>query len=246
MDLNSFTPMLYGLLTNGAFWVFGIFFILVMLIVFLKLRQRRKFKIQTLIVTMLGNGKAGFTLTKSGWFKRSRKLKNLLEFGSETELVTKNWATIYGSTPEDYHDFNYKRLLLVTPSIDDPDVLIPVSKVFYDQHAKEMLLDFPPIEIREAAVDNYKKTVAEMKDFKEQIIQYIIVGMFFIVAFLTILFITQYGKHTVTAAKELSEEGIQANTQIAGQLGQIADKLKNLDNKPEPVSPNPYTPTPAP
>ena len=45
-----------------------------------------------------------------------------------------------------------------------------------------------------------------MKDPNEKIMQYIIVGLFFIVAFLTILFITQDGKHAVDKASEMTAE----------------------------------------
>jgi hypothetical protein len=245
MDFDFILPFLYSLLTNGFFWVVSIVFILILSIVILKVKQKRKFKIPVLILTPLGNNKFGITETKAGWFKRHRKLKNLIELGQEDELVTKNWSVISGSTPADYHEFNHKRCLIVTPSLDDPDILFPISQIEYTDFTKGLLLDFPPIEIREAAVDGYKKTVVEMKDFKEQLVQYVLVGLFFIIVFLCIIFITQYGKHMANISVEAQRDSIQTNGIIAERLERISNSLGNLANKPAiETNVNPYNPAP--
>jgi large-conductance mechanosensitive channel len=248
VNLGAITPVLYSLATSGVFWVIAIVFMLILGVVLLKVKQKRKIKIPTLIYTRLGNGKIGIKQTKSGWLKRNRKMFNLIETGSNEELVTRNYQVINGATPEDYHEFNGYRTLIVTPSIDDPDILFPISKFDYSENTKEILMDFPPIEIREAAVDNYKKTVVEMKNPMDQVIQYVIVGLFFIVAFLVILFITQYGKHMVDKSTEqqkeansFTKEAIASNQAIAKELSNLVDKING-----EPINrvPEPYTAAP--
>jgi hypothetical protein len=199
-DFSFVTTYMFQMLGSATFWVILIAGGFFALIIGLKMHKNKRMKISVLKIVPIGNKKIGLIETKAGFFRKEKKLFGLWESGGEAELVTKQGEVIYGSTPEDYHDYNGKRTLIVTPNPDKPDELFPVQDFYMSKSAQQMLMDLPPLEIREAAIDGYNKATKEMKDFKEQIIQWIMIGMFFIVAFLTILFITQYGKHMVDTA----------------------------------------------
>jgi hypothetical protein len=84
-----------------------------------------------------------------------------------------------------------------------------------------------------------------MKDFKEQLVQYVLVGLFFIIVFLCIIFITQYGKHMANISVEAQRDSIQTNGIIAERLERISNSLGNLANKPAiETNVNPYNPAP--
>lgn len=208
------TDVVWNMVGSVFFWVFLIIGIFIAIIIGLWWKRKKRFKIPVVIFTEIGNGKFAMNEDKAGWFAKDKIFFGLWEKGSDEELMTKQGEVIYGSTPEDYHEFNFIRTLFVTPSLDDPRILFPISKAHLSNDAKQLLMDLPSLEIREAAVDAFKKTAKEMKDMREQIVQWILVGLFFIVAFLVILFITQYGKHMVDKASDVL-------TQVGNQLIEI-------------------------
>lgn len=223
--LGGMGGMFFTIASTSIFWVIILILFAGVLIFALVMRKRRKFKIPVLKYIDLGNGKAGFVSTKAGIFKRGKRFFGLFEYGDESEMITKNKEIIYGFTSSDFHEMNYKNTIFVMASPDDPKTLFPISRVRVGLQSQALLLDVAPIELREAAADAFKKSAKELRDKTEQIVQWVLAGLFFLVAFLVILFITQYGKHMVDAAQATNKETLQALLKMGELLAQNANSV---------------------
>jgi len=224
-ELSFIYDVVYGMVTSGFFWGAIIIGGLIAMLFGLNVKKKRRMDIHIIKVVNLGNDKVAFQETKGGFFRKNRMLFGLWETGGDYQLITKDDDVVYGSEASDYHEFNKKKCLFVTPNPDDLKMLFPLRKFNLSEKTKEILTEIAPIEVRESAVDCYKQTTKEMKDWREQIVQWVLIGLFFIVAFLVIMFITQYGKHIMDKASEMNAQSIEGNRQIADKLVEAMNKI---------------------
>lgn len=227
-DYSWITNTAMSMLTSGAFWAIVILGGASLGMGVLYFMKRRKFKTLTFVATELGNGKMGFTQTLSGYFSKNRRFGILWEGKGQDECITKDFQVIYGLQPEDYHEFNFQRCIFVTPSIDDPQILVPINKMFINEKKKDMLFDMPSLEIREAAIDAFQKTTKEMKDWREQVIQYVVIGLIVIMAFLVILFVTNYASHNIDKS---TEAVTSVGSNLRAGMENLSSAVGTLTNK---------------
>jgi len=133
-----------------GFFIFGLW-----------IARERKFSIPLIEVIGLGQGKIAIQRSKAGWIKKERVLFGLLETGGGTICICKDGKRrIHNVSSEDYHEIDGKRGLIVKRKDDDPDVLVPISRV--EVKNLSLMLEIAPADYRDAAIEilNEKKKEA--------------------------------------------------------------------------------------
>lgn len=232
-DFSFVTDYILQFATSSLFWIIILIGGCLAGLGALKLRKKRKMNKLIGVLTYLGSGKIAIDIKKGGYFSRQRVLKGLIERGKEEEYITQDNEVIFGAVPSDYHMYNGERILLVTPNPDDPNQLLPISKIKLSEDSRKLLLQIAPVEVREMAVDSYKKSVDEMKSFTDKVVQWLIIGGFLVVALVVILFITQYAKHTIDSSASVMSQAGDTLKQVASKLAEATNSIStNPSNAP--------------
>lgn len=117
-------------------------------------RRKKKFNIEVIALTPLSDNKVDISRLKAGWFRKKRGFFNLIEFGGGYEMITNDNRTISNVSSEDFHfTENGGKCLIVMRRPDDPEILIPISRIKVDEEAKTAFSSIPPADFRDVAVN---------------------------------------------------------------------------------------------
>jgi len=206
---------LFGINFGGIFgsimgWASSLFFwaligigLFVFIIGFLWIKKQRKFKFPCLEVIGLGEGKVMTSLTKCGWFRSQRKFFGLWEYGGEEELIVKDGRKIQCASSVDYHTINGKRGIIAKRKDDDPEILVPLSKVKIEN--LKLIGEIAPADYRDAAVNIIEKYEKETMTWWQQNAPIIVLAGVIIFALIALIIIFNFAKGESSAWREFAE-----------------------------------------
>ena len=211
-----------GWMTTGIFWVAFLIVLLIAVWGGLALRKKRKFNKPVLELFDVGqihwkkNPNTGemevdwdesagifeFELTRGGWFKKKFTFFGLWDYGSESIFRLKDMTPVYDVSHNDYRRVNGQLGLVVVRVPNDPKFVVPISKFHLSFPSKIAMAEIAPVDLRNAATEATESVDSEMRAKWEKIMPYLAAGIILIVALLSIMFITQYGKHMVDKSSD--------------------------------------------
>lgn len=211
------TNIFVGWMTSGIFWT--AFFIVAVIAVFggLLLRKKRKMNKPVLQLYDVGNisyfrdgtvdwnksaGIFEFDIVRGGWFKSKFTLFGLWDYGDEDLFRLKDMTPVYDVSHNDYRRINGKLGLVVVRNPNDPKFAIPISKFYLSKESRTAMAEIAPVDLRNVAVSAIEAVDTEMRAKWEKIMPYVFAGLILIGLVISIMFITQYGKHMVDKASE--------------------------------------------
>ena len=201
-----FSSMLTWAIVALAFFV-GAFLML-------KFKQSRKFKLPVLEITGLGQGKVSVNLSKAGWFKKNRRFFGLIEVGGEQIMLTnKGKRRIYNISSTDYHEFNNKRCVICKRKDDDPEVLVPLSKV--EVTNLKLVTSIAPADYRDTAIQLMEEKRKETMSWLDKNAPLLIAMGVFVFGLIALVIIFNFAKGESSAWREMALQMKNAGTIIA-------------------------------
>ncbi len=192
--------MLMGWITQPLIWMIIIFLFLGLTVGLLFFRKKKLLKYTVIEVVDHGSGKFSLNTLKAGYFGKNVQLKGLWWSGEEV-LRTGTGEIIANFSTEDYQEINGKRGIVCIRDPNNQDVLVPISAAQIKN--KELLLEIAPRSYREAAIDIYRQTTKETKDWKDKLVQFGGWALVVIFSLISIIIITKMVQHGQAEAKDL-------------------------------------------
>jgi len=209
MDFNfgSLGATFFGWGTSLLFWSLLILALAIVFIIALYIRNKMRFTFPCLETVSLGQGKISVYISKAGWFKKNRYFFGLLERGGEQELICEdNKRKIFNVSSEDYHEINGKRGVIVKRKDDDPEILVPISKV--EVANMGLLFKIAPADYRDAAVDILEKKRLETMDWLQRNSPMLIAVGVFIFGLISLIIIFNFAQGESSAWRDFAEHAI--------------------------------------
>ena len=187
---------------SSLFWigliVLGIFIGFVGILIW---NKRKKYIFPVVEITGLGKGKVSLDYSKAGWFKKKKVFFGLIEKGGEEELICKRGnRKIYYVSSQDYHDINGKRGIICKRKDDDPEILVPLSKV--EIKNPEVIAEIAPADFRDVAVQILDEKKKESLTWWEQNAPLVITLGILGFALIALIIIFQFAKGESSAWRE--------------------------------------------
>jgi len=197
-NLGMMGGVFLGWASSLVFWALLILFLFSLFILFLIIKRKLKFVYPCLEIISLGQGKISVNVSKAGWFKKNKNFFNLIETGGEQELICKNGnRKIFCASSVDYHEINGKRGIICKRKDDDPEVLVPISKVNIEN--LDLLLRIAPADYRDAAEDILEKKKQEVLTWVEKNLPLIISLTVFIFGLVALIIVFNFAKQESSA-----------------------------------------------
>lgn len=212
-----------GLITswilNPLIWLVIIFVFVGFIWGFLLIRKKRKLIYECLELVNHGSEKFSFNLMKCGWFGKKKFLKGIWDYGEE-QMETKDKDIIYDFSTEDFQEINGKRGVICFRDPINQNILVPINKckVIND----ELLAEIAPANFRDVALGIIQDVDRETADWKEKLIQWIILGGIIIFALVAIIVITQMVKN---GQKEAANLIVQAGETCLKNAKEVCQNL---------------------
>ena len=143
-----------------------------------------------------------FEVSKGGWFKKKFTFFGLWDYGNESLFRLSDMTPVYDVSHNDYRRINGKTGLVVIRVPNDTKFVVPISKFAISYPSKIAMAEIAPVDLRNSAVEAVEAVDMEMRAKWEKIMPYIAGGLILIGVVLSVMFITQYGKHMVDKASE--------------------------------------------
>jgi len=221
LDLGGIGGLLQSWIINPLLWLVIIFVFVGATWGFLLIRRKRKLIYECLEIVNHGSRKFSFNLLKCGWFGKKKFLRNLWDSGEE-QMETKDGEIVYDFSTEDFQEINGKRGVICFRDPINQNILVPIGKCTVVN--EELLAEIAPANFRDVAMDIIKDASKETSDWKERIIQYLIIGGVIIFALVSIIVIAQMVKKGQTEAADLI---IQAGETCLKNAKDICSQIAN-------------------
>lgn len=192
VQVAGIVSFLLTVVVNPLIWLLIIVFVIGITFIFLKIRKRRKLYYPTIEVVDLGNGKTSLNNIKSGWFGEKSYFFNLWDTGREV-MKTQDMDIVEDFSTEDFQEVNGVRGLIVYRDPTNRGIVVPISKLSIRN--KELVSEIAPASFRDVAVDIIKDAEAETRDWKQQLIAWVMLGGIVIFALISIIIIVQMVKN---------------------------------------------------
>jgi len=183
VDISSIQQMIMTWFKSGIFWILiAIILFVLVFFIYASMHRKSKLKYNCLELVSFGNGKVGINLSKAGVFK-TKTFLGLIDYGFETVTKTKDGRVIEGATTKHLHDIFGKKGFLVLRKKDDPKILVPLSKVNFEN--LELLMEIAPVDMRNASIRIVKEAEKETEGWIDKYLPYILLGgiiVFFIIS----------------------------------------------------------------
>lgn len=214
MDIQQ---TLFGLFGNSLFWLIFVLGAVFLVFLVMIVRRNRKFVIPIIEQVPLGAGKIGFVTSfrpfirrkplKAGWFGTVRYLMNLIDSGSDRELILNDGRKILKGSSLYFHEWNGERCILVVRKPDDPRILVPIQKAGVLN--MELLEKIAPLSYREASRDIIEENTKESRRDWMKVVEYIALGLIAIILFVSIVVIVQYNKSATADVRAMYEKALE-------------------------------------
>ena len=185
VGFSAISGQLMGWLSSGIFWLVITIILTVGIIVLLIFSKRRRLKWNALEFLNYGNGKVGINKLRCGIFKKKNAVFGLWDYGTENTIKCADGRIILEGTTGDLHDIMGKKGFLLRRKDDDPKILVPISKVKWENEAP--LFQIAPADFRDASVNIVDTASKETQNWADKYLPYIMLGgmvIFFIVGFI--------------------------------------------------------------
>lgn len=179
--------MFGGWLTSGLFWLVMGILLTAGIFILLAVNKRRRLRWNVLEFLSYGNGKVGINNLRAGIFKKKTTIFGLWDFGNENVIKCNDGRIILEATTDDLMDVQGKKGFLVRRKDDDPKILVPISKVRWDEKGNKALFEIAPADFRDASVNIVDTATKETQTWADKYLPYIMLGgmvIFFIVGFI--------------------------------------------------------------
>jgi uncharacterized protein YejL (UPF0352 family) len=201
-DTSGITSTAMGWLQTGLFWLIFVGIILFGLILYVKIKKRRKLRYPLIEVIDLGGGKMGMYVKNKGcgWFNIHSILFGLIENGEE---VMKSWdgRRIFCASSVDFQEINGKRGLVVKRKDDDPKILVPLTKMEISN--LHLISEIAPSDFRDASTQLIDEAKNEMKNVLMQYLVPIAIAVFVVGMIITMVILQQTFNHATDKAAEI-------------------------------------------
>jgi hypothetical protein len=212
-DLGGMGEGMMGLLTSTLTWAIALVVFMVVILIGAKIKQSRKFRYPCLEVIGLGQGKVSLTITKAGWFKKKRSFFGLVEMSGEQEMICKDGKRkIHNISSTDYHEMNGRRAVICKRKDDDPDVLVPLSKV--EIKNLDLLASIAPADFRDAGIQIIEEKQRETMSWMEKNGALVIAMGIFIFGLIALVIVFNFAKGESTAWRDFAMASRNAGTII--------------------------------
>jgi len=158
-----------------------------------------------------------YTAKGGGWFKNRFTLFGLWDYGNEKMFRLADGTPVYDISHNDYRRFNGKECLVIVRNPNDPKFVVPISKFYLSQNAKDVMLEIAPVDLRNAAGNALEQIDLEMQKKWEKWAPLLTVGLVALVLIFGVMLITQYGKQNIE--------------QTTALLKYVADKIAPLGSQ---------------
>lgn len=200
-DGIGMTGIVMKWVSSGIFWLIISVVLTVSVVILLYVNKRTKLKYNCLEVVSYGNGKIGMNKLTAGMFKKKSTLFGLIDTGKEQFFKTNTGKIIQDASTNDLHDIFGKKGFIVRRKDDDPNVLVPVPNVFWNN--EKFIFEIAPADFRDTSIDIINSATKETQGFMEKYLPYIMIGgivIFFIISF---ILASQFFNRTVDKAGEI-------------------------------------------
>lgn len=219
VDYSTITSVVLQWVVNPLIWLIIIGIIVLGSFGVLYIRRKRRLMFPTLEILEFKDGHFGINKIKSGWFGKKAFLFNLLDFG-EKVLKTSDNVEIKDFSTEDYTEINGARGVICYRNPTRQNFLVPITKLGIEN--KELIAQIAPADYTNTAIDIIKESERETKDWKEQLVTWVAVGVVIIFALVSIIVITQMVKN---GQKEASELIVKAGTVCSDNCKTICSEI---------------------
>lgn len=212
-DLGGIGVGMLGILSKTVTWAIGLVVFMGVVLIGAKVKQARKFRYPCLEMIGLGQGKVSITLSKAGWFKKNRKFFGLVEMSGEQELICKDGKRkIHNISSTDYHEFNGRRCIICKRKDDDPDILVPLSKV--EVVNLDLLASIAPADYRDAGIQIMEEKRRETMSWMEKNGALVIALGVFMFGIIALVIVFNFAKGESSAWREYAIAAKTAGTVI--------------------------------
>ncbi|MCK4500827.1 hypothetical protein KAU11_10030 [Candidatus Babeliales bacterium] len=212
-DLGGIGAGALGMLSSTLTWAIGLIIFILIVIAGAKIKQMKKFRYPVLEIIGLGQGKVSIQMTKGGWFKKNRSFFGLIEGSGEEELITKQGKRkIHNISSTDYHELNGRRCIIAKRKDDDPEVLVPLSKV--EVKNLSLLASIAPADYRDAGIQILEAKKRETMSWMEKNSPMLIAMGVFIFGLIALIIVFNFAKGESAAWRTFAESSKTAGTII--------------------------------
>lgn len=231
-SLGSIGGMLTSWLLNPLIWLTIIFIMVGFTWGLLAIRRKRKLIYPLLELVDHGNNKFSFNILKCGWFGKKKFLRGLWDSGEE-QMESQDKDIIYEFSTEDFQEINGKRGVIAFRDPVNQNILVPITRtdvIAFENGKKidgrKLLAEIAPANFRDVATEIIKDADRETSDWKEKLIQWIVLGGIIIFALVSIIVITQMVKNGQDKAAALIVQAGETCLKNAKEVcGQIASAV---------------------
>lgn len=203
-----------GILANILMFVVVGIIIGSFLFIIIFVKKTKKLKFPVLEIIKLKHGRIAINKTKAGWFKRQQKFFGLIEKGEEL-MMTEDKRIIADVSAEDFEEINGKRGLVVRRKDDDPKILLPISRIQFQN--ENLLMEIAPADFRDTAIRLLEQEADNLKTgFEKKLPQIINIGLV-VITMIVLMFLIQQSSQALqqTADKCLAYQQACKTTQTA-------------------------------
>jgi hypothetical protein len=191
--------------------------------------KKRSLKFTAYEVINLGDGKVHLEKSKAGWMGQKTFIGNLIHVGKTKIMKMKDGRRVRDFSTEDYHQGKKGKIIIVTSDPLDRKTVIPLTKIKVE--GDEAFSFMPPIDFRDAVLDNIKQTERELKGFGEGLIQIAVIGFIIIAGLLVIYFNIRFSQQSIAEANDL----VKSNSNLCKDA--IVQGIKVALSTPSPTAP---------
>lgn len=203
-NLGGLGSNIFGWFSSILTWALVLLFVGGLVIIVLVIKKRLKYRYPCIELVGLGQGKMSIYNTKAGWFKKRTAFFGLIETGGEQQLKCKDGKrTIHSASSVDYHEINGKRGIICKRKDDDPEVLVPLSRI--DIENNHLLMRIAPADFRDAAVEILEDKRKETMTWLEKNAPMIVAIGVFAFGLIALIIIFNFAKGESTAWREYAE-----------------------------------------
>lgn len=200
MDFSSIMGLLYSWIVNPLIWLLIIGFFFLATIGALMVRRKRKLVYPAAEIVDLGDGKTGINLLRAGWFGKTTYLFGLWDVGEQVMKI-KNGDIIHKFSTEDFQEVNGERGVIFFRHPQQQKILIPITNL--EIKNGQVIAELPRIDIVNAAIDIINDTTKETSDWKNKILEMLVIGGIIVFALVAIIVIAQMVKNGQDKAADL-------------------------------------------
>jgi hypothetical protein len=206
MDMGEIAGSFGNYAKSGAFWLIIVVVICAAIIFFYGYMTRRsKLKYNCIELVRFGNGKIGANQMKAGVFKTKTFLMGLFDYGNESVMKVTDGRVIEKAKTTNLHEIFGKRGYVVMRSPKDSQILVPISKVDFDN--LQAVFAIAPGDYRDASTRIYNEAIKETQGTWEKLLPYVAIGLCVVLTIINVVVNMQMTNHTTDKVGELLIQG---------------------------------------